>query len=101
MHQFLSDRIRGRGFLIAASAAILLLSFAPEAAVIKSLSFKCANSARIALIRWVSDASRREGAKIERRNWRMAPSYFSGGYGRKLTRRKEGGRRWALKKSGG
>ncbi len=32
MHQFLSDRIRGRGFLIAASAAILLLSFAPEAA---------------------------------------------------------------------
>src|SRR5260370_6717216 len=32
MQQFLSDRIRGRGFLIAASAGILLLSFAPEAA---------------------------------------------------------------------
>src|ERR1700732_203587 len=51
-------------------------SFVRKAAACNSLSFKRESSVRIALIRSISDVSRRDGAKIERRNWRMAPSFL-------------------------
>jgi len=74
-------------------------------AAVQFVVVQAGSSTLIALIRSIPDASRRDGPKMERNNWRMAPSFSSrllgyvreregGGVGAETAARGEAGQGW-------